>query len=135
MPLQSNVRFIGLTQLTAALHKGRVRWPQEANKLTKKAGGELLSFYEANLSGSMPSTTEHPLPVGIRTGELLAGAEIVQVNQYRVDIKNDTPYAGFIEHGTVHMTPRRPLADAIEQYTQGDLPDDAHQVVVNIWRK
>jgi hypothetical protein len=135
MPLQSNVRFKGLTQLTAALEKGRRKWPKEANALTKKSSGEVLDLYKDNLSGPVPSTAVHPLPVGIRTGDLLAGAEIKQVNQYRADVVNDVPYAGFIEDGTVFIVPRRPLANAVEQYTGGDLPNDANQVMVNVWQK
>ena len=135
MPLKSSTRFERLTQLVAATQKAKSRWPRSANALTKKAGGELLDLYKDNLSGSVPSTAEDPLPVGIRSGTLLEGAEMVQVNQYRADIKNDVPYSGFIEDGTYKMAPRRPLADAVEQYTGEELPNDAMEVVVDVWRE
>ena len=103
--------------------------------MTKRASGRMLALYVENLSGSEPSTTEQPLPVGVRTGTLRAGAKVKQVNQYRADLYNDVPYAGFIEDGTRKMAPRRPLRDAVEQYTEGELPNDAHDVVVRVWRE
>ena len=79
--LKSSVRFKGMTQLVAALQKGKARWPREADKLTKKAGNELLAFYQGNLAGSKPSTAAQPLPVGQITGELYEGAKMKQINQ------------------------------------------------------
>ena len=134
MPLRSRVFFKGLTQFTAAVQKARISWPREANKLTVKASGEIADAYRENLSGSEPSTSARPLPVGIVTGDLLAGVQEKQINQYRMDIINEVHYSGWIEHGTRKMTARRPLQVAIEKYTGESLPTDTMDVLREIWR-
>ena len=134
MALQSRVEFRGMTNLTQALNQGRQMTGRELSKFTQAAGGHVLDLYTDNLSGRVPSTAERPLPVGIVSGELLEGAALEQVNQYRVDVKNDAPHSGWIEKGTSKLKARRPLEDAVQEYTQGDLPDDAHQVMREVWR-
>ena len=135
MALQSNVRYEGLTKLLKELGKVRGRWPKEANRMTKRGAWRIHDLYVENLSGYRPSTAAKPLPVGVRTGTLREGAKVKQINQYRADVVNDVRYAGFIEDGTKYMAPRRPLRNAIEQYTEGELPNDAHDVVVRVWRE
>ena len=134
MALRSRVHFKGLTQFTAALARARVSWPKGANKLTVKASGQIADLYRDNLSGSKPSTAAQPLPVGIVTGELHGSVEEKQINQYRMDIINTAPHSGWIEHGTRNMVARRPLQDAIEEYTGLSLPNDAMDVLREIWR-
>lgn len=134
MPLRSRIHFKGLTQYIAALQKARTSWPKGANKLTVKASGQIADIYRDNLSGNVPSTAEQPLPVGVRTGDLLAGVETKQINQYRMDIINEVHYSGWIEHGTRKMVARRPLQAAIEEYTGLDLPNDTMNVLRDIWR-
>jgi hypothetical protein len=134
-PLQSKVTFKGLTKTLKELRAVRGRWPKEANRMTKRGAWRIHDLYFENLSGYKPSTTEDPLPVGVRTGTLRAGAKVKQVNQYRADIVNDVRYAGFIEDGTRKMAPRRPLRNAVEKYTDGELPNDQHDVVVRVWRE
>ena len=135
MALQSNVRFKGLSKTLKELAKVRGRWPTEANRMTKRSAWRIHDLYYENLSGYRPSTAEDPLPVGVRTGTLRAGAKVKQVNQFRADIVNDVPYSGFIEDGTRKMAPRRPLRNAVEQYTEGELPNDIHDVQVRVWRE
>ena len=134
MTLRSRVEFRGMTNLTQALAQGRRMTARELSKFTQVAGGHVLDLYKDNLSGRVPSTAERPLPVGIVSGELLDSADMKQVNQYRVDVVNDAPHSGWIEKGTSKMAPRRPLEDAVQEYTQGDLPDDANQVIRDVWR-
>jgi hypothetical protein len=132
--LRSKVAFKGLTQFTAAVAKARSNWPRCANKLTKTSSGQIADLYRDNLSGSQPSTSAQPLPVGVRTGTLLAGVEEVQINQFRMDIVNRVHYSGWIEHGTCKMTARRPLQVAVEDYTGESLPTDSMAVMREIWR-
>ena len=134
MPLRSKIFFKGLTQFTAAVEKARISWPKGANKLTVKASGQIADLYRDNLSGSVPSTASQPLPVGVRTGDLRAGVQQKQINQYRMDIINEVHYSGWIEHGTRKMVARRPLQHAIEEYTGLDLPNDTMNVLRDIWR-
>jgi hypothetical protein len=114
--------------------RGRARAMMPAtNKMTKATMNLLHTIYVQNLSGSRPSTTAHPLPVGIRTGTLKAGATKRQINQYKSEVFNDVLWSGFIEHGTVHMTARRPLGDAVDQTGQ-HVPGEMNQVMVSVWR-
>ncbi len=131
---KTGVEFKGMTQLLDQLRKSQAVWPKEADKLTKKVGDEMLTFYQANLSGSRPSTTAKPLPVGVVTGDLLEGAEVQQVNQFATKIINKDFKAAWIEFGTANMTPRRPLAGAVEDYTGGDFPNDANQVLPRVFK-
>jgi len=135
MPLRSRIEWQGLARFTGVLETGKRRIPAKFNDLTRKAGGIVLDLYKDNLSGRVPSTAAQPLPVGIRSGRLLEGAKMVQVNQYRVDIENDTPYSAFLEFGTYKMAPRRPLSDAVEKFIGEDLPDEARRVMAEIWRE
>ena len=135
MPLQSRIEWQGLSRFTGVLEKGKARIPPKFNDLTRTAGGIVLDLYKDNLSGRVPSTAAQPLPVGIRSGRLLEGAKMVQVNQYRVDVKNEVPYSAFLEFGTYKMAPRRPLSDAVEKFIGEDLPDEARRVMAEIWRE
>ena len=135
MALQSRIEWKGLARFMGVLERGKARIPPKFSDLTRRAGGQILDLYKDNLSGRAPSTAAHPLPVGIRTGTLLEGAKMTQVNQYRVDVENDVPYAGFIEAGTYKMAPRRPLKAAVDQFIDEDLPDEAREVMVEIWRE
>jgi len=135
MPLRSRIEWQGLSRFTGVLEAGKRRIPAKFNDLTRKAGGIVLDLYKDNLSGRVPSTAAQPLPVGIRSGRLLEGAKLTQVNQYRVDIENDVPYSGFIEAGTYKLAPRHPLKAAVDQFIGEDLPDEARKVMVEIWRE
>lgn len=132
--MPTGVTFTGLTKLVSDLKRAKVVWPKEADKLTKKVGNEMLAFYQSNLSGSRPSTTAVPLPVGVVTGDLLEGAKMKQVNQFRTDVINDDFKAAWIEFGTSKMTPRRPLGAAVEEYTGGDFPNDANEVLPKVFK-
>lgn len=134
MPLQSRVEWVGLTKMIEDIaNRSRVRWPQGCIKLTRKWANKVHKRYVENLSGSAPSTSEKPLPVGVRSGDLRAGAKTVIINQYKFREENDVPYSGFIEDGTVKMTPRRPLGNAVFR-TQDEAPGDMNEVLVEVWR-
>lgn len=135
MPLQSRIEWKGLARYMGVLERGKKRIPPTFSVFTRTAGGQVLDLYKDNLSGRVPSTAAQPLPVGIRSGRLLEGAKMVQVNQYRVDVKNEVPYSGFIEEGTMYMAPRHPLKAAVDQFIDEDLPDEARKVMVEIWRE
>ena len=128
----SEVRWEGLAQMAADLRSG---WPTRmgrgCSELTKGVMGTVHELYVENLSGGAPSTASRPLPVGMRSGDLRDGAKKVQVNQYRGDVFNEVPYAGFIESGTQHMAPRRPLGDAVDR-AQEMLPGQVGQVMTTI---
>ena len=94
-----------------ALFKGKEKTAREIAALAKSEGNETLENYQKNLSGSQPSTSSSPLPVGIVTGELRSSASIV-INDKSFVIFNSAEHAGWIELGTVKMAPRRPLGDA-----------------------
>jgi HK97 gp10 family phage protein len=55
------------------------------------------------------------------------------VNQFRFDVFNDAFYAAFIEDGTVKMTPRRPLGNAVDQVSN-KVPGEMGKVVAKAWR-
>ena len=131
--LSSRCEFQGLTRLMHGLEEGKVRLKVGITHLTRETGEAVLEKYVENLSGAEPSTAAKPLPVGVRTGTLRDGAELRQVNQYRADVKNEVYYSGFIENGTVHMAPRRPLKDAVEKVS-AELPGEMRDVIVEVWR-
>ena len=113
--ITSSVRWEGLTKMVFDLQYGVPRrMDRGIEEHTKRMGENVHQAYVDNLSGSVPSTAARPLPVGVRSGHLLASAEMVIVNQYRADVENKTHYAGFIEDGTRFMAPRRPLGDAVD---------------------
>lgn len=121
MGLSSTVAWDGHTKLlldlkNAAANSGRLMY-----EATLELGQEHLILYKENLNGTAPSSASDPIPVGVRTGELLAGARLDDggtgggtVNQYVYSIKNDVPYAGWIEDGTAHMAPRHPLQNSVD---------------------
>ena len=120
MPLRSSVSFTGLTRLFTGITNMPAFAQSALHDMTEALGTELLQAYKDNLNGVVASTADDPLPVGVRTGELLAGAQLEAnagqaVNQHAFRIVNNTPWAGFIEDGTVKMAPRRPLGAAIDK--------------------
>lgn len=128
----SEVRWEGLAQMAFDL---KVRRPskmvQEVSGLTKTLTGSVHEIYVDNLSGSVPSTATHPLPVGVRSGDLRRGAKKRQINQYAGEVTNEVPYAGFIEVGTRKMAPRRPLGDAVDQVGQM-VPGELDKVLTTV---
>ncbi|MBN1610369.1 MAG: hypothetical protein JW940_27320 [Polyangiaceae bacterium] len=86
-----------------------------------------------NFRGPVPAT----LPVGIRSGELLAGANKVQLNALASRVFNAVPHASYIEFGTEHMAPRRPLGTAVDVESQavpgqmGEVMDRLRQYAEN----
>lgn len=107
--------------------------PREVSALTKDLMNMAHQVYVDNLSGAVPSTAARPLPVGVRTGKLRAGAHKRQVNQWSCEVTNDVEYAGFIEVGTQHMAARRPLGnavDTVERMVPGKLNDVMTTIVV-----
>lgn len=115
----SSVQWEGLTQMAFDLQKKKPSlMPQGINEMTKGLIDMTWQIYYDNLSGSVPSTATHPLPVGMRSGDLRRGAKKRQINQYSGEVTNDVHYAGFIEAGTRKMAPRRPLGDAVDQVSE-----------------
>jgi hypothetical protein len=82
--------------------------------MTDELGSELYFRYIENLEGSVPSTESSPLPVGIRSGDLIGNAQYVKINQYAFQMVNYSEHAAFIEDGTSKMAPRHPLQDAVD---------------------
>jgi len=131
--LTTSVKWVGLTSMIMDI-RGRARaMMPRTNKMTKTIGGAIHDRYVDNLSGSRPSTDLHLLPVGVRSGTLLEGARSVQINQYKIEERNEVPYAGFIENGTRYMTARRPLGDAVDQVSK-DVPGEMNNVLVDVWK-
>lgn len=128
----SSVHWVGLTEMAFDL---RVRRPSkmvhEINELTKRMLDMVHATYVENLSGTVSSTAARPLPVGVRTGRLRAGATKRQINQYSGEITNDVPYAGFIEVGTRKMAPRRPLSDAVDKVSHL-VPGELEKVLTTV---
>jgi hypothetical protein len=113
--MRSSVRWEGLTKLIMDMKYGvPQRMTPAVNQYTKDILDLAWQVYVDNLSASGPRTATSGLPVGVRSGTLRAGATKRQVNQYSGELTNDVPYAGFIEEGTQHMPPRRPLGDAVD---------------------
>jgi len=128
----SSVRWFGLTQMALDLGKGMPdRLGRGVNQYTKNLLETTHTLYVENLSGGSPSTTERPLPVGMRSGTLKAGARKVQRNQYSGEVLNDVPYAGWIEVGTCKMAPRRPLGDAVDRVREM-IPGELAQVMTTV---
>ena len=128
----SSVRWEGLTQMAFDLKRTKPSlMPQGINELTKGLIEMTHTIYVENLSGSVPSTAEQPLPVGVRSGKLRRGAKKRQINQYSGEVTNDVEYAGFIEAGTRKMAPRRPLGDAVDQVSEM-VPGRLDQVLTTI---
>lgn len=128
----SFVQWRGLTKLLEELTENI---PQRASRdmaaLTQQSGEDMLAAYRENLAGAVPSTEDSPLPVGMRSGQLYEGAQMEIVNQYSFNVFNDTDYAGWIEDGTIHMAPRHPLQDAVDQL-EYDLDERLDEVMVGI---
>ncbi len=130
--MKSSVRWEGLSQMAFDLKRTKPSlMPQGINELTKGLIEMVHTIYYDNLSGSVPSTAEHPLPVGMQTGDLRRGAKKRQINQYSGEVFNDVHYAGFIEAGTKKMAPRRPLGDAVDQVSEM-VPGKLDQVLTTI---
>lgn len=128
----SSVQWQGLTQMAVDLKRTKPSLMQTGiNELTKGMIGMVHQVYVENLSGVSPSTAARPLPVGVRTGKLREGAKKRQINQYSGEVTNEVPYAGFIEVGTKHMAPRRPLGAAVDQVSEM-VPGKMDQVLTTI---
>ena len=111
----ATVEWQGLTKMLLTLkEKIPAACQSTLHEMTTELGAEALELYKQNLNGGNPSTDSDPLPVGVRTGELLAGARLVITNQYAFKLTNDVPYAGFLEDGTSKMAPRHPLQNAVD---------------------
>lgn len=134
MTLQSSVRWTGLTRLILDLDGRTRRMQPQINLMTRSLMDTHHDRYVDNLEGASPSTTARPLPVGMVTGELRASARKRQINQFSYTIWNDAAHAGFIEDGTQHITPRRPLGDASDQIDV-IVPGEMDDVVVEVWVK
>jgi hypothetical protein len=134
MPWQAKVTVKGLTKtLTDIKWRNETLWPQSANQMTKKLGRKLHERYVANLSGDVPSTTARPLPVGVVSGDLRSKAKLRQINQFAFVEENTSDHAAFIEVGTRHITPRRPLGEATD-YLATLVPGAANEVVSKAWQ-
>lgn len=128
----SSVQWEGLAQMAFDLQKKKPSLMSMAiQDMTKTLIGDVYQIYYENLSGSVPSTATRPLPVGVRSGDLRRGAKKRQINQYSGEVTNDVPYAGFIEAGTKHMAPRRPLGDAVGQVGEM-VPGKMGQVITTV---
>jgi hypothetical protein len=115
----SFVEWDGLTKMILDMDQNVPRnASREMAGMTRDLGDDMLQLYRDNLEGSEPSTAANPLPVGMRSGDLYAGATLSVTNQYAFSLYNDTPWAGFIENGTVKMAPRLPLANTVETVEQ-----------------
>lgn len=131
--LQSSIRWVGLTSMVWDI-RGRARAMMPAtNKMTKATMNLLHTIYVQNLSGSVPSTATSPLPVGVRTGTLKAGATKKQINQYKAEVFNDVIYSNWIEHGAKNLAPRRPLGNAVDQVGL-HVPGEMAAVIGKVWR-
>ena len=134
MALSSSVTMKNLTATIANIRGSARKMQPTINDMTKDLMNAHHALYIINLSGTKPSTSSSPLPVGVRTGTLRAGAEKHQLNQYSYTIDNNVEYAGFIEAGTQKMTPRRPLANATEQIEK-QVPGRMGEVITKVWER
>ncbi len=129
--------------------RGIVEIQYEMTRLAERAGREIEAFidelvddvheqYVENLSGNVPSTASRPLPVGVRSGQLRAGAKKQGARTNPVTgqtvgrVYDEVDWAGFIEFGTRKMAPRQPLAGALDQEAQIDTRMD--RVMMRITR-
>lgn len=113
------VEWQGLTKLildmTDTIPRNAAR---DISTLNRELGETTLQLYKDNLSGSVPSTDDNPLPVGIDSSDLISGARLRIVNQYAFEVYNDSGHSGWIEDGTINFAPRQPLANAVQQIEQ-----------------
>lgn len=112
----SSVKWQGLTEMVMDLKRGvPMRTTRTVNEYTKDVLNMALQIYVENLSGGGPRKATSGLPVGVRSGDLLAGAKKRQINQYAGEVYNRVPYSGWIEEGTRRTPPRRPLGNAVDR--------------------
>ena len=130
--MRSSVRWEGLTEMIMDLKAGvPARMDRGVNQYTKDILEIVRQMYVDNLSGGGPRTATSGLPIGERSGDLKEGATKRQINQYSGEVFNVVPYAGFIEEGTQHMPPRRPLGDAVDR--GGEMvPGEMGQVLTTV---
>lgn len=128
----SSVKWKGLTKTIYDLRRDLPkRMERSCNGMTKDVLNVVHTVYVENLSGARPSTAAQPLPVGMRSGDLRAGAKKRQINQYAGEIVDDVDYSGWIEIGTWKMAPRRPLGNAVD--LAGEMvPGEMGQVLTEI---
>lgn len=122
--------------MTEALLNFSEKWPRDLSQgisdLTSDLQDMLVTEYKANLSGDSPSTAANPLPVGIRTGDLLNGVSSTQDNQYSFTLTNPVEHAGWIEDGTETMEPRHPLQTAVDTM-ESELEDKAQEMLDKVF--
>jgi len=133
MGWESRVEFKGLTAMIMDLQGRAKKTMPLTSKMTKGLNDATYTLYVQNLSGSVPSTAAQPLPVGVRSGTLRSNAKRRMINQYSFMIENETFYAGFIEEGTRHLVPRRPLGNAVDQI-QNKVPGEMGATMTKIWK-
>jgi len=114
MPYASETSWTGLLSMIEDLDSIRARGPGAVAAMTDELGTETYLRYIENLEGAVPSTAENPLPVGIRSGDLIGQAQLIRLNQYAFEVTNSSGHAGFIEDGTEKMVARHPLQDAVD---------------------
>lgn len=103
-------------------------------EMTDALAGTAFQRYLTNLEGAVPSTADNPLPVGVDTGDLLGNAQLIRTNQYAFSMVNYSEHAGFIEDGTVHIAPRRPMQNAVD-FLEEELQGSIDDVMTTVTRK
>lgn len=136
--VSQNFEMRGITEIIYDIHRRRLAMPGAVEAFVNGITDDVHAKYVVNLSGSVPSTSERPLPVGVRSGRLRAGA--LKQKAARVGdvwagrVYDDVPHAGFIEFGTRRITPRQPLANAVREKAQVDERMD-DKVLFRVWKK
>lgn len=105
------------------------RYESSVMAFIEREGDRVEKQYKSNLSGSATSTPARPLPVGIKTGELIGGVRVDRTED-SFTVYNVAPHAAHIEFGTSRMTPRAPLGD-----TMGKMQDRFDAGLANVGKK
>ena len=132
MAKRTSITMRGLTATIASIEGSARKMQPTINIMTKDLMNVHYALYVTNLSGTKPSTSSQPLPVGVDTNELRSSAQKRQINQFSYDIFNDAPHSAWIEFGTQKMTPRKPLQDASEQIEK-QVPGKMGEVMRKVW--
>lgn len=112
-----SLEWTGITSVLNGIDKITDYSQQAISQMTNDLFDFVKSKYIDNLSGTSPSTSANPLPVGIDTGDLISHAEQDShlLNQYAFQLANYSGHSDIIEFGTTYITPRLPMQDAINQ--------------------
>lgn len=102
------VRIEGIDELTTALRRGG------------RVGGELDKAVK-KLSEKAAEQAKGRAPV--RTGRLKRSINVRRVGEASYRISADTPYSGYVEHGTGRMKPQPYMRPAIEQVAKELRPE------------